>query len=44
MRLALLPGNRFNPWHFQGYRLLRGNPDITVFRATSEIQRYFDEY
>ena len=43
MRLALLIGNRFNPWHFQGYRHLRGEPQVTVFRAESEIQQYFDE-
>ncbi len=43
MKLALLNGNRFNPWHFRGYRLLRGQPEITAFRAESEIQRYFDE-
>ncbi len=43
MKLALLIGNRFNPWHFLGYGLLRGKPDITVFRATTEIQKYFDE-
>ena len=43
MKLALVIGNRFNPWHFQGYRLLPGKPDITVFRAQSEIQDFFDE-
>ena len=43
MKLALLIGNRFNPWHFQGYSLLRGEPEITVFRAQSEIQDCFDE-
>jgi glycosyltransferase involved in cell wall biosynthesis len=43
LKLALVIGNRFNPWHFQGYRLLPGKPDITVFRAQSEIQDYFDE-
>jgi glycosyltransferase involved in cell wall biosynthesis len=43
LKLALVIGNRFNPWHFQGYRLLRGQPEITVFRAQSEIQDYFDE-
>ena len=42
MKLALLPGNRFNPWHFQGYRRLRGDPAITVFRAESEIQERYD--
>lgn len=43
MKLALLNGNRFNPWHFQGYRFLDGSPEITAFRAESEIQQYFHE-
>ena len=43
MKLALLCGNRFNPWHFQGYGLLPGEPEISVFRAESQIQRFFDE-
>lgn len=43
MRLALLKGNRFNPWHLQAFKRLRGNPSITAFRAESEIQRYFDQ-
>lgn len=43
MNLALVIGNRFNPWHFQGYCRLRPQPNITVFRAQSEIQDYFDE-
>ncbi|NIA15024.1 MAG: glycosyltransferase [Nitrospiraceae bacterium] len=43
MKLALLCGNRFNPWHFQGYGLLPGDPEISVFRAESQIQRFFDE-
>ena len=43
MKLALLNGNRFNPWHFQGYKYLGGNPEITAFRAESEIQELFDE-
>jgi glycosyltransferase involved in cell wall biosynthesis len=38
MRLALLKGNRFNPWHLQGFRRLRGNPQVTAFRAESEVQ------
>ena len=41
MNLALLKGNRFNPWHLQVFRYLRGNPSITAFRAESEIQRHF---
>jgi glycosyltransferase involved in cell wall biosynthesis len=43
VKLALLNGNRFNPWHFQGYTHLEGNPEITAFRAESEIQQLFDE-
>jgi len=43
LKLALLNGNRFNPWHFQGYKHLKGQPDITAFRAESEIQELFDE-
>ena len=43
MKLALLNGNRFNPWHFQGYRFLEGSPEITAFRAESEIQQYFHD-
>jgi len=42
LKLALLIGNRYNPWHFQVYGRLPGNPEVTVFRADSEIQRYFD--
>ena len=42
MKLALLKGNRFNPWHLEPYRHLRGNPAVTMFRAESEIQRHFD--
>ena len=43
MRLALLMGNRFNPWHLKPFALLPGNPQVVCFRAESEIQRYFDE-
>lgn len=42
MNLALLIGNRFTPWHFKGYTQLQPQPDITVFRARSEIQDRFD--
>ncbi|MBN2310073.1 MAG: glycosyltransferase, partial [Candidatus Hydrogenedentes bacterium] len=41
MKLALLKGNRFNPWHLQGFRLLDGAPDVVAFRAESEIQQRF---
>lgn len=36
-------GNRFNPWHMQGFALLTDKPEIVAFRADSEIQRYFRE-
>lgn len=42
MKLALLKGNRFNPWHLQGYARLPQAPEVTLFRAESEIQRHFD--
>ncbi len=42
MKLALLQGNRFTPWHLAAFRHLRENPDITAFRAESEIQRHFE--
>lgn len=43
MNLALLMGNRYNAWHLQGFRLLRGEPAITAFRAESQIQEHFRE-
>ncbi|MFA6244583.1 MAG: glycosyltransferase, partial [Candidatus Hydrogenedentales bacterium] len=43
MKLALLMGNRYNPWHLQPFRLLRGSPHITAFRAESQIQDHFKE-
>lgn len=43
MKLALLKGNRFNPWHLEVYKHLRGDVELTAFRAESEIQRYFQE-
>ncbi len=42
MKLALLKGNRFNPWHLQGFMRLRGNPEVTAFRAESQIQQHFN--
>jgi len=41
MKLALLKGNRFNPWHLLAFSRLPGAPEVTAFRAESEIQRYF---
>ena len=41
MKLALLKGNRFNPWHLQGFKRLRGSPEVVAFRADSEVQRRF---
>ncbi len=43
MKLALLMGNRYNPWHLQGFKRLRGNPTVTAFRAESQIQDHFKE-
>ena len=43
MRLALLKGNRFNPWHLKVFERLRGAPEVTAFQAESEIQEYFRE-
>ncbi len=43
MKLALLMGNRYNAWHLQGFRRLRGEPTITAFRANSQIQAHFSE-
>lgn len=42
MKLAVLKGNRFNPWHLAAFS---GLPDteVVAFRAESEIQRYFAE-
>lgn len=42
MRLALLKGNRFNPWHLQPFAMLP-DTEVVAFRAESEIQRYFQE-
>ena len=43
MKLALLKGNRFNPWHLQAFNRLPDAFQITAFRADSEIQRHFQE-
>ena len=43
MKLAVLKGNRFNPWHLRAFNSLRGDPAVTAFRADSEIQRVFSE-
>jgi len=44
MKLALLKGNRFNPWHLRGFELLRDKGvETTAFRAESEIQNYFSD-
>ncbi len=40
MRLALLKGNRFNPWHLQAFNRLE-DFDVTAFRAESEVQQRF---
>lgn len=43
MKVAVLKGNRFNPWHMKGFAMLRGNPEVVAFRAESEIQRRYEE-
>jgi alpha-maltose-1-phosphate synthase len=43
MRVALLKGNRFNPWHLLPFNRLGDDTEVTAFRAHSEIQQYFDE-
>lgn len=40
MKLALLKGNRFNPWHLQAFDRLP-DTEVVAFRADSEIQQYF---
>lgn len=40
MKLALLKGNRFNPWHLTVFGQMDG-VEVTAFRAESEIQEYF---
>ena len=42
MKLALLKGNRFNPWHLTAFTRMAGIA-VTAFRAESEIQSYFRE-
>lgn len=42
MKLALVIGNRYSPWHGAVFERMAGT-NITVFRADSEIQRRFDE-
>lgn len=41
MKLALLQGNRFTPWHLSAFQRLKGAPEVTAFRAESEIQEHF---
>jgi alpha-maltose-1-phosphate synthase len=41
VKVALLMGNRFNPWHLGGFLRMDG-VSLTGFRAESEIQAYFD--
>lgn len=42
-RVALLKGNRFNPWHLEAFAQLPEGYKVTAFRAHSEIQGYFEE-
>ena len=41
MKLALLKGNRFSPWHLQAFTMLP-DTEVVAFRADSEIQRIYD--
>ena len=43
MKIAVLKGNRFNPWHLAAFTRLGADSDVTAFRADSEIQQYFSE-
>lgn len=43
MKLAVLKGNRFNPWHLAAFSRLGDDTEVTAFRADSEIQQYFAE-
>ncbi len=43
MKLAVLKGNRFNPWHLAAFTRLGEDVAVTAFRADSEIQQYFAE-
>lgn len=43
MKLAVLKGNRFNPWHLAAFTRLGGDYEVMAFRADSEIQQYFAE-
>lgn len=42
MKLALLKGNRFNPWHLEAFNRLP-ETEVTGFRAESEVQARFDD-
>lgn len=43
MKIAVLMGNRFSPWHLAVMWHLPEGQEIVAFRAESEIQRYFAE-
>lgn len=43
MKLAVLKGNRFNPWHLAALTRLPRETEVVAFRAESEIQHYFAE-
>jgi glycosyltransferase involved in cell wall biosynthesis len=43
VKLALLKGNRFNPWHMQPFTRMGDDTQVSAFRAESEIQQYFAE-
>ncbi|HOE66064.1 MAG TPA: glycosyltransferase [Candidatus Hydrogenedentes bacterium] len=43
MKIALLMGNRFSPWHLEPFKRLPGDHALVCFRAESEIQRHFQQ-
>lgn len=43
VKLALLKGNRFNPWHLQAFERMAGF-EVTAFRADSADRRAFHEH
>jgi len=40
VKLALLKGNRFNPYHLQAFQRLRERPEVVAFRCASETAAF----
>lgn len=40
MKIALLKGNRFNPWHLEAFQHLKGQPQVVAFRADPRNCRF----